>query len=215
MSIAQRLKEIKDQLSENISLVAVSKTYPESVVLEAYQAGHLHFGENKVQELTAKYEALPKDICWHFIGHLQTNKVKYIAPFVHLIHSIDSEKLLSVLQKEAEKNHRTISCLLQAKVAKEDSKFGMTFDEIECILNKRDNYPNIKILGVMAMATNTDDEDEIRSEFSAVNAFMKKNTDKDFKELSIGMSDDWRIAVDEGSTMIRIGSSVFGKRNYL
>ena len=215
MSIAQRIKEIKNQLSESVKLVAVSKTYPESVVLEAYQTGHLHFGENKVQELTAKYEVLPKDICWHFIGHLQTNKVKYIAPFVHLIHSVDSEKLLSVLQKEAEKNQRTICCLLQAKVAKEDSKFGMSFDEIECILSKRDNYPNVKISGIMAMATNTNDEAEIRSEFSAVSTFLKKNTDKDFKELSIGMSDDWHIAVDEGSTMIRVGSSIFGKRNYL
>ncbi len=215
MSISQNLIDIKSQLPQTVELIAVSKTNPESAIQEAYDAGQRHFGENKVQELIGKYENLPKDIYWHLLGHLQTNKVKYIAPFVHLIHSVDSEKLLIVLQKEAEKNNRSINCLLQAKIAKEDTKFGMTFVEIEEILAKRYEFPNLNLIGIMAMATNTNDEDEVRAEFSAVSAFLNKVKDSTFKELSIGMSDDWHIAVEEGSTMVRIGSSIFGRRNYL
>lgn len=214
MSITERLKNIKDALPAHVELVAVSKTKPESDIMEAYQAGCRHFGENKVQDLVAKHEHLPQDISWHFIGHLQSNKVKYIAPFIHLIHAVDSEKLLRTLQKEAQKNKRTIACLLQAKVAKEESKFGLSFEAIEELLDKRDEYPNVTICGFMAMATNTGDEAEIRKEFAAVNNFFQKHKGGKISKLSIGMSNDWPLAVEEGSTMIRIGSSIFGPRNY-
>ncbi len=214
MSIVQRLEEIKKQLPSHVELVAVSKTKPESDILEAYNAGQRHFGENKVQDLTVKYEHLPKDICWHFIGHLQTNKVKYIAPFVHLIHAVDSEKLLITIQKEALKHNRVIHCLLQAKVAKEESKFGLSFQDVEALLAKQDEYPNVKIVGLMAMATNTSESDEVKEEFKAVNDFFVNHKDVDFEVLSMGMSNDWALAVEEGSTMIRVGSSIFGARNY-
>ncbi len=214
MSVTQRLTAIKAQLPDGVELVAVSKTKPESDIMEAYESGHRHFGENKVQDLTAKYEHLPKDICWHFIGHLQTNKVKYIAPFVHLVHAVDSEKLLRTLQKEAAKNNRIINCLIQAKVAKEESKFGLSFDDIEILLAKRDEFPNVRISGFMAMATNTNDEEEVSKEFAAVNNFFQKHKGGEIRELSIGMSGDWPVAVEQGSTMIRVGSSIFGARNY-
>lgn len=214
MSISQRLKEITDKLPSDVDLVAVSKTKPESDILEAYSIGHRNFGENKVQDLVAKYEHLPKDINWHFIGHLQTNKVKYIAPFIHLVHAVDSEKLLRTLQKEALKNKRTISCLLQAKVAKEESKFGLSFPDIEALLAKKNDYPNVKIVGLMAMGTNTSDQEEVKEEFSAMNTFFMALKNEEFKVLSIGMSNDWPIAVDQGSNMIRVGSSIFGARNY-
>jgi len=214
MSISERLKTITDALPEGVSLVAVSKTKPEADIMEAYDSGHRDFGENKVQDLVAKYEHLPKDIAWHFIGHLQTNKVKYIAPFVHLVHAVDSEKLLRTLQKEALKNERTISCLLQAKVAKEESKFGLSFEAIEALLAKRSEFPNVEIAGFMAMATNTSDQEQIRAEFAQVNDFFQKHKGGSICQLSIGMSNDWPIAVEEGSTMIRVGSRIFGPRNY-
>lgn len=214
MSITQRLNDVKQQLPDHVELVAISKTKPESDILEAYEAGQRHFGENKVQDLGLKYEHLPKDICWHFIGHLQTNKVKYIAPFVHLIHAVDSEKLLKSIQKEALKNKRVISCLLQAKVAAEETKFGLSFSDIEALFAKRDQFPNVKIVGLMAMATNTSDEETVRREFSDVDKFFKSLKSEEFTTLSTGMSNDWHIAIEEGSTMIRIGSSIFGARNY-
>lgn len=214
MSITQRLNEIKDKLPAHVALVAVSKTKPEDDILEAYKLGQRHFGENKVQDLALKYEHLPKDIKWHFIGHLQTNKVKYIASFVHLVHAVDSDKLLRTLQKEALKNKRTIDCLLQAKVAQEETKFGLSFSEIEELLAKKDDYPNVNIVGLMAMATNTSDNEGIRGEFKALNAFFSTLKDDHFKVLSIGMSNDWSLAIEEGSTMIRVGSRIFGPRNY-
>lgn len=214
MSITQRLTDIKEKLPEQVSLVAVSKTKPDTDILEAYESGHRDFGENKVQDLTGKAERLPKDINWHYIGHLQTNKVKYIAPFVYLVHAVDSEKLLKMLQKEAAKNNRTIKCLLQAKIAKEETKFGLSFSDITDLLKKKDDYPNIKIVGLMAMATNSKSEEEVRAEFQGLNIFFESLKDEDFSILSIGMSNDWPIAVEEGSSMIRVGSSIFGPRNY-
>lgn len=214
MSITQRLTEIKEKLPSHVTLVAISKTKPEGDLLEAYQSGQRHFGENKVQELVEKYEHLPKDIHWHFIGHLQTNKVKYIAPFVYLVQAVDSLKLLKMLQKEALKNERTISCLIQAKVAKEESKFGLSFPEIKDLLAQKDDYPNVKMIGLMAMATNTSDNEEVRSEFYELNAFFETLRNEEFTILSIGMSNDWPLAVEQGSNMIRVGSRIFGPRNY-
>lgn len=214
MSIGQRLSEIRKKLPVDVELVAISKTKPESDILEAYAVGQRHFGENKVQDLTEKFEHLPKDISWHFIGHLQTNKVKYIAPFIHLVHAVDSLKLLKMLQKEALKNNRTIQCLIQAKVAKEDTKFGLSFLEINDLLKKKEDYPNVKIVGLMAMGTNTSDNEEVRREFKAVNNFFESLKNDEFKVLSMGMSNDWPLAVEQGSNMIRVGSRIFGPRNY-
>ncbi len=214
MSIRERLQAIKGNLPSSVELIAVSKTKPESDILEAYDWGQRHFGENKVQDLQLKHERLPKDICWHFIGHLQRNKVKYIASFIHLVHAVDSEKLLATLQKEAFKNKRIIPCLLQAKVAKEESKFGLPFMEIERLLEEKDRYPNVRLSGLMAMATNTPDKKEVRAEFKATNAFFQAHKTDTFSTLSIGMSNDWTVAVEEGSTMIRVGSDIFGARNY-
>ncbi|MDA3852975.1 MAG: YggS family pyridoxal phosphate-dependent enzyme [Bacteroidales bacterium] len=214
MSIVQRLTDIKENLPAHVELVAISKTKPESDILEAYGQGQRHFGENKVQDLVEKFEQLPKDINWHFIGHLQSNKVKYIAPFIHLVHAVDSLKLLKMLQKEALKNDRIIPCLIQAKVAKEETKFGMSFSDIKDLLEKKEDYPNVKIVGLMAMATNTSDKQGVRSEFEAVNTFFETLKSDDFKVLSMGMSNDWPLAVEQGSNMIRVGSSIFGPRNY-
>jgi len=214
MSISQRLKDITDKLPSQVELVAISKTKPEEDILEAYNVGQRHFGENKVQDLVSKYEHLPKDINWHFIGHLQSNKVKYIAPFIHLVHAVDSEKLLRTLQKEALKNDRSISCLLQAKVAKEETKFGLSFSDIEALMAKKDEFPNVNIIGLMAMATNTSDLEEVKDEFKRVNDFFLTFENEEFKVLSIGMSNDWPIAIEQGSNMIRVGSSIFGPRNY-
>lgn len=214
MSIQSKIKEIKEQLPEQVELIAVSKTKPESDIMEAYEAGHRHFGENKVQDLVAKQENLPKDICWHYIGHLQTNKVKYIAPFIHLVHAVDSEKLLKTLQKEGAKNDRIISCLLQAKIAKEETKFGLDFSEIKNLLATLDNYPNVKVVGIMAMGTKTTDKEDTRAEFKELHSFFNSIKNDDLTILSVGMSNDWPLAVEEGSTMIRVGSSIFGARNY-
>jgi pyridoxal phosphate enzyme (YggS family) len=203
-------------------LVAVSKTKPNEDILEAYHAGHKIFGENKVQDLVQKYEQLPKDIEWHFIGHPQTNKVKYIAPFIGLIHGVDSLKLLKVIDREAKKNSREIECLLQFHIAKEETKFGLTLNEAKEIIesNEFKSFKNVIVTGVMGMATYTDDDEQIRNEFKMLNSIfntLKKeyfSEVKRFTEISMGMSDDYHIAVEEGSTLIRVGSKIFGERNY-
>lgn len=220
--IAENLQRIKNALPSNVLLVAVSKFNPESAIEEAYAVGQRDFGESKVQELGGKYEHLPKDIRWHFIGHLQTNKVKYIAPYVYLIHSVDSLKLLKEINKHAIQNGRTINYLLQIHVAEEETKFGLT--ENECIeMLESDEWKaltNVQACGVMGMATNTDNNNQIRAEFVKIHQlfdtlkerFFKE--DDSFKEISMGMSGDYSIAIEEGSTMVRIGSSIFGERHY-
>ena len=222
MSIAGNIDAIKKKLPENVKLVAVSKTKPNTDILEAYHAGQKIFGENKVQELVQKYEQLPKDIDWHFIGHLQTNKVKLIAPFVNLIHGVDSLKLLKVIDSEAIKNNREICCLLQFHIAEEDTKFGLTLAEAMEILDSEEfkSLKNVNVTGVMGMATFTDNIQQIRNEFSLLKTIFKtlKNEYfariKCFSEISMGMSDDYPVAIEEGSTMIRVGSKIFGERNY-
>ena len=222
MSISNNINQILNQIPNKVKLVAVSKTKPIEDIQEAYNGNYKIFGENKVQELVEKYEALPKDIEWHMIGHLQSNKVKYIAPFVYLIHAVDNFKLLKTINKEALKNNRTINCLLQIHIAKEETKFGFSFDEIKQMLDS-DEYKdleNINIIGVMGMATFTDDKEIVASEFQYLNDCFKelKKTyffnSPDFKELSMGMSGDYKIAIEKGSTIIRVGSSIFGERNY-
>ncbi|MDT8411178.1 MAG: YggS family pyridoxal phosphate-dependent enzyme [Vicingaceae bacterium] len=218
MNITENLQQIKASIPEHVTLVAVSKTKSNEAILEAYQTGQRIFGENKVQELTEKYESLPKDIEWHMIGHLQSNKVKYITPFVSLIHGVDSFKLLKEINKRAAQNERVINCLLQIHIAEEDTKFG--FDEKEVIeLIKSEAFQhlkNIKVVGLMGMATFTDDKNQIRKEFKTLkNLFDKfQISNHQFQILSIGMSGDYQIAIEEGSTMIRVGSSIFGERNY-
>lgn len=222
MSIQTNLQEILKSLPQHVKLVAVSKTHPTESILEAYHAGQRVFGENKVQELTPKYEVLPKDIEWHLIGHLQSNKVKYIASFVSLIHSVDGIKLLEVIDKEAQKYQRTIDCLLQIHVASEETKFGLSADELEELLNSADYkaLKNIRVVGLMGMATFTDNMEQVRMEFKFLNNLFntvkaKYFADKPwFKELSMGMSSDYTVAIEEGSTMVRIGSNIFGHRNY-
>jgi pyridoxal phosphate enzyme (YggS family) len=220
--ISDNIRNIKAQIPSNVKLVAVSKTKPNEDILEAYEVGHLIFGENKVQDLTKKAEELPKDIQWHYIGHLQTNKVKYIAPFVSLIHAVDSLKLLKEINKQAAKNDRVIDCLLQFHIAHEDTKFGLDLEEAFEIL-KSPEYKvmqHLRIVGVMGMATYTEDECQVRTEFSNLqNYFTEIKTQyfkdqESFKEISMGMSGDFQIAIEEGSTMIRVGSSIFGARNY-
>ena len=222
MSIAEHLTEIRDALPENVKLVAVSKTKPNEDIMEAYQAGQRIFGENKVQELVTKYESLPRDIEWHMIGHLQRNKVKYIAPFVSLIHGVDSFRLLKAIHKEGEKQGRVLRCLLQFHIAEEETKFGLSLEEAEEMLNSEEfqNLQFVRIDGVMGMATFTDDIDQVRREFKGLSTIfeqLKKNYFKDaphFIERSMGMSGDYKIAVEEGSTMVRIGSDIFGERIY-
>ena len=220
MSIAENIARIKKEIPENVTLIAVSKTKPNTCILEAYNTGQRVFGENKVQELVDKYEALPKDIEWHLIGHLQSNKVKYIAPFVSLIHAVDSLKLLTEINKQALKNNRTIHCLLQFHIAKEDTKFGLNMDEAKQLLSSNDyqQLKNITIVGVMGMATFTDDTVQIANEFSQLHAIFQElkttffSQQPTFKELSMGMSGDYAIAIEKGSTMIRVGSNIFGER---
>ncbi len=222
MDIAANIAKIKNEIPGNVRLVAVSKTKPNEDILTAYHSGHKIFGENKVQELVKKYEDLPKDIEWHFIGHLQTNKVKYLASFVAMIHGVDSLKLLKAINKEAKKNKRKISCLLQLYIADESTKFGFSFEEVKEMLGSDElkSLTNIEICGVMGMATYTDDEAQIRNEFKNLARIFKtlKNeyfsTSENFTEISMGMSDDYRIALEEGSTIIRVGSKIFGERNY-
>ena len=222
MSIKENLNIIKQKIPANVKLIAVSKTKPFEIIQETYNCGVRAFGENKAQELKEKYELLPKDIEWHFIGHLQTNKVKYIAPFISLVHGVDSFKLLEELNKEAIKNKRIINCLLQFHIATEETKFGLDLSEANEILFSDDfkNLHNIKIVGIMGMATFTDDENKIRLEFKNLKNIFDKiksshfNNDDSFKEISMGMSDDFQIAIEEGSTMVRIGTAIFGERNY-
>lgn len=218
MSIAQNLLEIKKSLPENVTLVAVSKTKPVSDILEAYHAGQRVFGENKIQEMVEKQELLPKDIEWHMIGHVQTNKVKYMASFVHLIHGVDSLKLLKEINKQAKKHSRTINCLLQIKIAEEDSKFGMSANDAKELLasDTFKDLENINAVGVMGMATFTDDNAQIKSEFSKLKAIFDelRIQHPKFSIISMGMSSDYELAIACGSNMIRVGSNIFGIRNY-
>ncbi len=221
MSIAQKIQTIKHAFPPQTRLVAVSKFHPAEAILEAYDAGQRVFGESKVQELTEKYHILPKDIEWHFIGHLQTNKVKYIAPFICMIHSIDSPKLLEEVNRQVEKSNRTVQVLLQIHIAQETSKFGFSPQECLDFLNTGQwkNFKHIQICGLMGMATFTEDQQQIRGEFQTLNQlfFQIKNIyfaqNENFKELSMGMSDDYQIAIETGSTLVRLGSSIFGGRN--
>lgn len=223
MSIAENINQIKSVLPKHVQLVAVSKTKPNELILEAYHMGQRAFGENKVQELAGKYEALPKDIEWHFIGHLQSNKIKYIAPFVHLIHGVDSFKLLKSIDAEAKKAGRNLPVLLQFHIAEEETKFGLSMDEATEMLSSEEykSLKNVQVSGVMGMATYTDDFTQVRKEFACLKTYfdtLKINyfaERPEFKEISMGMSGDYLIAIAEGSTMIRIGSNIFGERNYL
>ena len=212
MDISSNLHNIKNEIPKNVTLVAVSKTKPISDIKILYQDGHKIFGENKVQELLQKYEELPKDIEWHMIGHLQRNKVKYIAPFVSLIHSIDTIKLLKEINKRAKENKRTINGLLQVHIAKESSKFGFSNDEINSILLESSDYKNVNIIGLMGMATFTNNQEQIKEEFHALQSIFLKNQEN-LSVLSMGMSGDYKIAIEHGSNMIRIGSTIFGNRN--
>ena len=222
MGIAENIINIKKGLAENVRLVAVSKTKPVSNLLEAYGAGQRVFGENKVQELTDKQEQMPADVEWHFIGHLQTNKVKYIVPFVSLIHSVDSFKLLKTVDKEGRKNERIVKCLLQFHIAEEETKFGFDLDEARGMLSSAEfrELEFVEICGVMGMATNTANKQQIRKEFRFLkHIFGQLNGDffkgkETFREISMGMSGDYLIAVEEGSTLVRVGSLIFGERSY-
>ena len=218
--IDKALNEIKTEIPENVTLVAVSKTKPNEVLMEAYQAGQRIFGENRVQELVPKSETLPKDIEWHMIGHLQSNKIKYIAPFVSCIHSVDKVKLLREINKQASKNERVIRVFLQFHIAEEETKFGLSLEEAEIYFASPEfaELNNIEIAGVMGMATFTDNETQVRNEFKTLKSIFDKlktsffSTLPSFKEISMGMSGDYKIAMEEGSTMVRVGSSIFGSR---
>jgi len=221
MSIAQNLNKIKESIPDFVTLVAVSKTKPIEDILEAYYAGQKVFGENKIQEMAEKYEALPKDIRWHMIGHIQTNKVKYMASFVELVHGVDSLKLLQEINKQAEKHSRIINCLLQIKIAEEDSKFGLSVqDAKELILSEElKGSKNIKIVGLMGMATFTANEEQIKNEFTKLKTVFDslkefKSENCELQTISMGMSGDYESAIACGSNMIRVGSSIFGERNY-
>jgi pyridoxal phosphate enzyme (YggS family) len=219
MSIKNNLENISLKIPSEVCLVAVSKTKPISDILEAYEYGQRVFGENKIQELVEKHNKLPKDIEWHMIGHIQRNKVKYMAPFVNLIHSADSYRLIKEINKQGKINNRVINCLLQIKIASEESKFGFTEKEATDFLNSDEyvSFKNIKIVGLMGMATFTDDQRKIDQEFNKLKIFYKKvkRSNTEINVLSMGMSDDYPIAIRNGSTMVRIGSSIFGKRNYI
>ena len=230
MSIAKNLIQIKSSLPENVTLVAVSKTKPVSDLMEAYEAGQRIFGENKIQEMAEKFEEMPKDIQWHMIGHVQTNKVKFMAPFVHLIHGVDSLKLLEEINKQAKKNNRVIDCLLQMHIAEEETKFGLDEEEFNEILKQvqtrgeaelseaNDKFGNIRIKGLMGMATFTENQSQIKKEFlhlkSIFDDLVKQPTTHNLQPttLSVGMSGDYQLAIECGSTMVRIGSSIFGVR---
>lgn len=220
--IKENLNNIKSTLPENVTLVAVSKTKPIEDLQEAYNAGQRIFGENKIQEMVDKYNALPKDIEWHMIGHLQSNKVKYMAHFVDLIHGVDKLKTLNIINKEAKKHNRVINCLLQAKIAKEDTKFGLSFSEIDTILTSEAfiELKNIKVVGFMGMATFTDYKEQLQEEFLSLKNFFDTQQKKvkvnncNLEILSMGMSGDYQLAIENGSTMVRVGSALFGHRNY-
>lgn len=220
MSIQQNIKDVKDSIPSTVTLVAVSKTKPVSELMEAYEVGQRVFGENKIQEMAEKFEEMPKDIEWHMIGHVQRNKVKYMAEFVSLIHGVDSMKLLKEIHKQASKHDRTINCLLQIKIAEEDSKFGMSPNDAIKILQSEEfsKLTNVCVTGVMGMATFTDNDSQVTSEFSVLKTTFEKLKElktPNFKPetISMGMSGDYPLAITCGSTMIRVGSSIFGERN--
>ncbi len=214
--LCQKLDFYRRQLPDGGVLVAVSKTKPAEMIRAAYECGQRDFGENKVQELRDKYPVLPKDIRWHMIGHLQRNKVKYIAPFIHLIHSVDNERLLAEINKQAQKNERTLDVLFQIKIAREETKFGLSIPDYEALLEKylSGAYPYVRLRGLMGMATNTDDKEQVAREFGRLKQLFDqlKNRVPDIRRLSMGMSNDYHIALREGSNMIRIGSAIFGAR---
>ena len=212
MSIKENLHLIKQKLPKNVCLVAVSKTQSNDDIIKAYNTGQKIFGENKVQELIRKKEELPKDIKWHMIGHLQTNKVKFIAPFIEMIHSVDSFKLINEIEKRAKQNNRIINCLLQVHIATEKTKFGFDLKKIEGVIEETKRYKNINIKGLMAMASFTNNVEQISKEFSLINNLFKKIQKDKINILSTGMSNDYLIAIENGSNMIRLGSVIFGKR---
>lgn len=222
MSVAQNIQEIRKNIPANVSLVCVSKFHPENAILEAYNCGERIFGESRVQELLAKQTKLPADIQWHFIGHLQSNKIKLILPTVSLIHGVDSSNLLKEINSRALKAGRVVSCLLQVHIAREETKFGFSMEEIRQMLSGIEfgSLENVQINGLMGMATLTDDKEQIRAEFRTLRQLYDElkreyfQNNENFLELSMGMSDDYQIAIDEGSTMVRIGSSIFGMREY-
>lgn len=222
MDIKRNIEDIINGIPANVKLVVISKTRSISEILEVYNAGHRLMGENKAQELAGKYGQLPDDIQWHMVGHLQTNKVKYIAPFVSMIHSVDSVKLLKTINKEAQKNNRIIDCLLQVHIAMEESKFGFSENEIAGLTKVLDQeeFKSVRIRGLMGMATFTNDLNQVRTEFRILAGLFEKlkvtalNSSESFNELSMGMSGDYMIAVEEGSTIVRIGSRIFGERSY-
>ena len=222
MGVAENLQLIKEKIPAHVTLVAVSKTKPDEAIMEAYEAGHRDFGENKVQDLAAKQERLPADIHWHMIGHLQPNKVKYLAPKVHMLHGVDSLKLLGVIDREAEKNNRVIDCLLQVRIALEETKFGLTEEDL-MLLVRSDAFlemNHVRIRGLMGMATYTENSNQIREEFRHLKRIFDRLKDSQYKnqdsfdQLSCGMSGDYALAIEEGSNLVRIGSLIFGARNY-
>ena len=215
MRIAKNIIELKNSLPKTVTLIAVSKTKPRSDLIEAYEAGQRDFGENKIQEMSKKWEHLPKDIHWHMIGHVQTNKVKYMAPFVHLIHAVDSLKLLKEIQKQALKNNRNIGCLIQIRIAQEETKFGLPAEELSSLVEAAKQFPNVEIKGLMGMASFTSNQEQIRQEFKNLAEIFSvfKLVKPESTILSMGMSGYYQMAIEEGSTMIRVGSKIFGKRN--
>ncbi len=218
MTIAEKVNVVKESIPASVKLVVVSKTKPTELIMEVYETGHRVFGENRVQEIMQKYEDLPKDIEWHLVGHLQSNKVKFVAPFIHTIHSVDSLKLLKTIDKEALGYNRTINCLLEMHIAQEETKFGFSLYEIEQMLHSEEfkNLKNVNVVGLMGMATYTVKDDVVRNEFHFLAHCFKELKQKyfahneDFKEISMGMSGDYKIAIEAGSTMVRIGSAIFG-----
>ncbi len=220
MSIAANIEKIKQELSQNVKLIAVSKTKPVETLMEAYHAGQKVFGENKVQELVSKYEQMPKDIEWHMIGHLQSNKVKYISTFVYLIHSVDSENLLAEINKQAAKLNKVQKVLLQISIADEETKFGFEQEELLKVIDKylNNEFENVEVIGLMGMATFTDNQEQIATEFAGLKKLFDEiksdylNNQESFNQISMGMSGDYQIAIANGSTMIRVGSSIFGGR---
>lgn len=213
MDVKANLNTILQSIPKEVTLVAVSKTRQNSAIIEAYQIGQRIFGENKVQELVQKFEELPKDINWHMIGHLQTNKVKYIAPFVSLIHGVDSIKLLKEINKRAKQNNRVIDCLLQVHIATESTKFGFDISEVNEAINSTNEYQNIRIVGLMGMATFTDNKQQVIQEFSSLKTVFDTVKNEHITTLSMGMSGDYQLAIEQGSNMVRVGSAIFGDRN--
>ena len=216
--IDENINKIRSDIPDHVELIAISKTKPNEDIIKAYKIGHRSFGENKIQEMSRKFEELPKDIIWHMVGHVQSNKIKYMAPYVNLIHGVDSFKSIKLINKEGKKNNRIINCLLQLKVSKEESKFGLEADALKKITfsNEYNQMKNVKIRGIMTMATNTNNKDIIRDEFIyAKNIFDEiSSLDNNYEILSMGMSNDYQLAIECGSNMIRIGSLIFGDRNY-